>query len=366
MSMPKKLDITQIDENFKSEMIGDYSNLDVYSVLDPAFDLYGVSYDYDNKCFVRAPYDVAKSIAYGVEVLNTNTAGGRVRFSTNSTSISIIVKYRAITKMRHMPLTGSCGFTLIQNLAGNKYKYLKTYTPSFTNDIETSYEDWYTYVKEFDGKFRSFTLYFPCYQDFITDVYIAFDKGSKIKKGKPYKNFKPILYYGSSVTQGGCASRPDNAYQSLIEKKTNIDFLNLGYSGNGKARKQMVDYMKTVDCSVFVCDYDHNAPSVEYLQDTHYYLYSEFRSTHKDTPIILISATDERDYDNRLKRRDIIKETYLKAVANGDKNVYFIDGQKVIPVSEKQNAFVDGVHPNDLGFYYLAKAILKVLKKVVK
>ena len=362
--MIRKLDIAQIDENFKSETV-DFSNKDIYSVLEPVFDLYGVKYDTNNGCFVRAPYDVAKSIAYGVEVLNTNTAGGRVRFKTNSNSLSIIVRYRALTKMRHMPLTGSCGFTLLENLKGGKLKYYKTFSPCFSNSVETSYEDTYVFPTPSNGKLRAFTLYFPSYQDFITEVYLAFDKGSKIENGKKYKNVKPILYYGSSVTQGGCSSRPDNSYQSMIEKATNVDYINLGYSGNGRARKQMVDYMKTVDCSVFVCDYDHNAPTVEYLNDTHYYLYSEFRSTHKDTPIILVSATDERDYENRLKRRDIIKQTYLKALENGDKNVYFIDGQKVIPVSEKKNAFVDGVHPNDLGFYYIAKAILKVLKKIL-
>ncbi|MBO5851227.1 MAG: hypothetical protein J6R29_02715, partial [Clostridia bacterium] len=271
----KKLDVSQIDENFKSEIV-DISNKDVYSVLNPKFDLYGISYDVDNQTFVRAPYNVAKSIAYGVEVLNTNTAGGRLRFKTDSTSISIIVKYRALTKMPHMPLTGSCGFALIENLRGGKSKYYKTFNPSFVNDIQTSYEDTYKFLDKPDGKLRNFTLYFPCYQDYITNVYIAFDKGSKVGKGKKYKKIKPILYYGSSVTQGGCASRADNAYQGLIEKATNVDFLNLGYSGNGKARKEMVDYMKTVDCSVFVCDYDHNAPNVEYLQNTHYYLYSEF------------------------------------------------------------------------------------------
>ncbi len=361
----KKIDIAQIDENFKDNEV-DFSNKELYSVLNPKFDLYGVSYDNENKTFVRAPYNVAKSITYGVEVLNTNTAGGRLRFKTNSTSVSIFVKYKYLTKMPHMPFTGSCGFVLMEHEKGGKLKYHCTFKPSFTQDCSVSFTDTRKIKDEQDGKFKYFTLYFPSYQDFITDVYIAFDKGSKFGKGKKYKNFKPILYYGSSVTQGGCSSRSDNSYQSLIEKKTNIDYFNLGYSGNGKARKEMVDYMKTVDCSVFVCDYDHNAPSVEYLQNTHYYLYNEFRSTHKDTPIILVSATDERDYVNRLKRRDVIKATYLKALENGDKNVYFIDGQKVIPNSEKQNAFVDGVHPNDLGFYYMAKSILKVLKKVIK
>lgn len=361
----KKLSIEQIDENFKSVEV-DLSNKDVYSVLDQNFDLYGIKYDNINGCFVRAPYNVAKDICYGVEVLNTNTAGGRLKFKTNSNSLSIIVKYQYLTKMRHMPLTGSCGFSLLENLENGKVKFYNTYSATFDDNCKTQYGATYVFPNKKDCKLRDFTLYFPLYQDFIESVYIALDKGSVVKKGKPYKNVKPILYYGSSVTQGGCASRPDNAYQNLIEKVNNVDYLNLGYSGNARARKGMVDYLKTVDCSVFVCDYDHNAPTVEHLNDTHFYLYSEFRSTHKDTPIIFVSGFDRRDYKNRLKRRKIIKETYLKALNSGDKNVYFIDGQKVIPDSIHESAFVDGVHPNDLGFYFISKAILKVLNKVIK
>ena len=126
----------------------------------------------------------------------------------------------------------------------------------------------------------------------------------------------------------------------------------------------MVDYLKGIDCSLFILAYDHNAPNLEHLQETHFGVYEEFRKTHKNTPIIMISAVNYREnYKVKAKRNKIIKDTYDKAIASGDKNVYFLSGKNLIPKSAYEDCFVDITHPNDLGFYFIANTIYKFIKK---
>jgi len=115
------------------------------------------------------------------------------------------------------------------------------------------------------------------------------DKNARVNGGKKYRDELPILYYGSSITQGGCASRPDHAYQALIAKWNNIDYINLGFSGNAKGEDIMVDYLASMDCGLFVCDYDHNAPTAEYLKNTHYCLYKRYREKQPSwLPLVLV------------------------------------------------------------------------------
>ena len=89
---------------------------------------------------------------------------------------------------------------------------------------------------------------------------IGLKEGAAVQGGRAYRKGGPVLYYGSSITQGGCASRPDNCYPAYISQWTNTDYINLGFSGNGKAEPAMVEYLASLPCRAFVCDYDHNAP----------------------------------------------------------------------------------------------------------
>lgn len=117
---------------------------------------------------------------------------------------------------------------------------------------------------------------------------------------------------------------------------------------------------------VLVYDYDHNAPSPDYLAETHERLYNTFRSKQPLTPIIMISKPDfdsANGVDRR--RRAIIMETYLNALKRQDENVYFIDGETLFGLENRDCCTVDGCHPNDLGFERMATAIGRVLEKIL-
>ena len=125
--------------------------------------------------------------------------------------------------------------------------------------------------------------------------------------------------------------------------------------------------------SVFVSDYDHNAPNIEHLENTHYEMYRTIRRAHPDLPYVMISKPD---YHNALKdfgrenhcsqRRRIIFDTYNYAIDKGDTNVYFIDGSSIFRGKWEDCCTVDGTHPNDLGFAHLADAVCVVLKRIIR
>lgn len=351
-------EMEKIDPNFKaSKATESKDGKDFYTLPHKSFDLYGVYYDETDKRFRRLPQDIADSVNVGVAWESKQTSGGRLRFSTDATMLEIYVTYDCFEPHNHMPLSGSAGFVLLEERADGNY-HIASMRPAVN---ET--EGFTASVGLCGGKMRDYILHFPNYGR-VNELKIALNEGAKVQDGKKYRDIKPILYYGSSITQGGCASRPDNAYQGHIAKWNNIDFINLGFSGSAKAEDFMVDYLASIDCSLFVCDYDHNAPNAEYLENTHYRLYERYRAVRSEPPILFLTKPDF-DYDaDGLKREKIIRATYQKAKKNGDNNVYFLAGKTFYGKTDRENCAVDRCHPNDLGFYKMAKGIYKKMIEI--
>lgn len=341
--------ISEIDKNFKVESNIKRENLQFRDAETEPFRIYGLLRE--NGRFCRIPEAVAKSVNEGVHGLYANTAGGRVRFVTDSPYIAISAEMDGVGKMPHFPLTGSVGFDLYAD-EGSGQRYYGTFTPPY--DVTAGYES----VIDFSSNAeRIITINFPLYSN-VKKLYIGLDSHSVRKAAPDYKYEKPIVYYGSSITQGGCASRPGNSYQSMISRKLDMNFINLGFSGSGRAEEAMAQYLAGLEMSIFVCDYDHNAPDAAYLKKTHLPLYRAIRAKQPKLPIILISASDVLIApDTFADRREVIRETYQTAIAEGDENVYFIDGAELFAGGAWDLCTVDRVHPNDLGFYRMARRI---------
>lgn len=344
-------DISNIDKNFKIETSIEKADIRFLDVRNAPFAIHGVFYE--NGKFRRMPQDEAIIVSDNVSLLHGNTAGGRVRFKTNSPYVAISAKMPIIGKMSHFTLCGSAGFDLYE-----KDAYKGSFLPSFW--VDGGYE---SVIELGDKKWREITINFPLYSD-VSELYIGVSDKAKITAPTPYKNQKPIVYYGSSITQGGCASRPGNAYESMLSRALNVDYINLGFSGSAKAEKAISSYIAGLDMSVFVYDYDHNAPTIEHLFATHERMFKEFRQAQPNTPVVMLSRPVYYPTAEEKERLKIIKTTYQNAIESGDKNVYFIDGKTLMRIA-KDGGTVDGCHPNDLGFYSMAKALEKVLKKLI-
>lgn len=349
--------LEEIDENFKIETNLDKSDIKFYSVLEKPFSVYGVIYE--NGKFRRMPEAIAKRVNDGVNCLHSNTSGGRVRFKTDSLYIAISAKMCNVGKMDHFALTGSCGFDMYVKEDG-KDKFNNTFRPPF--DIRDGYESIFEFKTR---KMREITINLPLYSD-VCSLYIGLEETAKIEEPTPYRNKKPIVYYGHSITQGGCASRPGNSYPSIISRELNMDFINLGFSGSARGEREMAEYIASLDMELFVYDYDHNAPSWEHLQNTHEAMFEIIRNANPTLPIIMMTSVSmARFHDNQPKRRQIVYQTYKNALDNGDENVYFWDGGKEFaPYAEFGT--VEGCHPNDHGFVGIATSLGALIKKILK
>ena len=349
--------IEKIDSNFARSDLKTENGLTEYPIPDPRFALYGIFYDENRKCFARMDGDVAKTVNEGVSYLCFHTSGGRLRFSTDSSIFKNSANYDYLWVMHHMPMVGSSGFTLLEEVEGGE-RFVAILTPGLKDEKGFTQE-----VKLPGEGMRNYILYFPLYND-LRSLTISLDEGAKVDKGRAHRDILPILYYGSSITQGGCAGRPDTCYEGWIYKKNNIDYINLGFSGNGKAEDTMVDYLAAIDCSLFVCDYDHNASTVEYLNDTHYRLYERYRKVRPDTPILFISKPDIQNDPKGEERLRVIRKTYLKAKRQGDNNVYFLSGKRFYGKENSWDYAIEGCHPTDRGFARMAQLIYKKMVEI--
>lgn len=352
-------DISKLDKNLAVKTNLEEKDIVFYDVKKAPFDLYGL-YLEELDVFKRMPEKVAESVSNGVKSLNFNTAGGRVRFTTDSDYVAIKCVLPTIRKFSHMPRTGSSGFDIYEVEDGS-CTYLKTFVPPW--DMTDGYE---SIVYLTGRKKRCFEINFPLYNR-VDELYVGLREGSFIGEGEKYKYAKPVLYYGSSITQGGCASKPSNSYQSIISHDLNCDHINLGFSGNAKGEKEIADYLATIDASVFVCDYDYNAPNAEHLEATHLPLYKTYREKNPDTPIIFVSGVCVKlNSMDKIKRRQIILDTYHYALSQGDTRVSFIDGHTMFGGRYGNVYTVDGAHPNDAGFLRMADIIGRHVEMMLK
>ena len=348
------------DENFVKLETAQDETTDWYEVPRESFDVYGlVDMEADGIFSRRMPSAVANTVDASVIAQSTFGAGGRVLFSTDSSYVALKVEYgegQVATVNNHI-LT--YGFALYKTENG-KETYVTAYRPA-KFDYQTLEIKQMTHNH---GQMTFYCLYLPCFAA-ITKLQIGTQKGSAIGRGKRYRNDKPVVFYGSSITHGAAASHPGNTYESMISQRYNLDYRNLGFAGRAKGEQTVADFMADLPMCLFVSDYDFNAPNAEHLEKTHYRLYETIRAKHPDIPYIMIShpVTYLRTSEP-CPRKAVILDSYRRAKANGDENVYFIDGRELMAFAGKEGT-VDTTHPNDLGFYSMAQRISPVLKKML-
>ena len=338
-----------------------YTDIKFFDVKEEPFKVYGL-YNYKNEdVFKRLPDDIGENVNEKVKTLYRDTAGGRVRFSTNSKYVAVKVTMPKIKKMHHMPLSGSAGFDLyLDNPENSDSMYIKSLMPP-VNAVD-GYEAIFVFD---DRRTRYLTINFPLYNE-VSTLHVGLQEDSEIGEGMKYKKELPIVYYGSSITQGACASRPGNSFESMIARKLNLDYINLGFAGSALGEDIIMDYMADLPMLCFVSDYDHNAP-LPLLKETHCKLYKKIREKHPDIPYVMITRPDfkyNEASDDAKDRKDVVIDTFRYAREIGDKNVYFIDGESFFMGQWLDSCTVDSVHPNDLGFSMMAESILATFRLI--
>ena len=352
------MNIWEIDKNFSDPVSEQSAEYD--SFRNPVFRLYGVMYDDAEKTFCRMPSEAAQNINGNIAFLNKCTAGGRLGFRTNSQLIRIRVRTGDKFGIPLQSEAMSVAFSLYVD-----GRFFKLMLP----DRQFQVRDGNVFEAEcrFDcAHMRNILLYFPLY-GFVRDLEIGLCRGCAVRMPKPYQFRKPVLFYGSSTTQGCCASRPGNDYCSMLSQMLGFDFLNFGFSGNAKAEDKMADYIASLDLSAFVYDYDYNAESVEELAARHERFFLRLRKSRPDLPVLMLTKpNDEPSAAEFCRRRQVIDATFAHAAANGDQNVYRLEYRSLYRGRLAEAHTVDGCHPNDYGFYQMAKEIAPILKQILR
>ena len=346
--------ISKIDRNF--DLTGELTRADIafYDIKSEPFSLHGVFFE--NGQYVRMPDCVARSVSDGVHILSKHTAGGRVRFITDSPYIAVKAIQHEEGRFSHMAFSGQGGFDLYER-RGKEEVYLKSYIP--TSEKAGGLQGIYDFSNQGE---HILTINFPLYYN-VEDLFVGIKEGCALKKAPDYSVKAPIVYYGSSITQGGCASRPGNSYQGFLSRLYDADYINLGFSGSAKGEDAMAEYIAGLNMSAFVYDYDYNAPSVDHLMKTHERFYKIIREKHPRLPIVFASRPSIFLTEQEKRRSDIVYQTYKSALERGE-NVYHIYGSELMELCGNEGT-VDGCHPTDLGFFSMAKRFLKEFDKFI-
>ena len=287
-----------------------------------------------------------------------STAGGKVRFRTDATSININITLQSINSgMKHFADTGALGIDVYVG-TGTARTYVTTIQPK-TQPI-------YSGTVHLAAGTKEVMINLPSYSG-VKSMSIGFPDNTKVAEPLPFTYEKPIVFYGSSITQGGCSSRPGTTYFNILGRALDANTVNLGFSGSALGETAIAEYIASIDMSAFVFDYDYNADTAEKLGATHYPFYEIVRAAHPDVPILFVTRCNySTSSTNDVQARLLILANYEKAKAAGDENVYFVDGSKFFGKYNPADYTVDGLHPTDLGFRMMAEHIFPVLKEALE
>ncbi len=364
-------DIRKIDSNFDNKEI--YDDLTFYDPITcQELKVFGLNWFESDKRYVRLPKqsdEMIKKLADGLYYLVEQPSGGMIAFYSNTTTLKIKVKLGNIFNMGHMAFTGQGGCDLY---IGSKLNDLCFFRTSSYNIFNKEYE--FTYFSNWEAKERLFLINLPLYAA-VEKIEIGINSSSYLKASDNLFDKGRIVCYGTSITQGGCASRPGMSYTNALSRRMGYEVLNFGFSGNGRGQKEMAEILASIkDVSMFILDYEANA-TFAMLETTLNPFIDTIRLNYPDVPIVVMSkirmsvetlleenrTLEQKSHDYQF---DVVKKRKKK-----DKNIYFLDGHKLLGKYTTE-ATVDGCHPTDLGFMlitdYLEKFFQRILKKYEK
>ncbi|MDA9631793.1 SGNH/GDSL hydrolase family protein [Bacteroidota bacterium] len=318
----------------------------------------------------RLPISYKEKVREPVWDLSKASAGITVRFHSNSTSINLKWTVLNDLDMSHMAATGIKGIDLYTKY-NNKWRYvttagalvgLKTYqNKSIPADSINEYE----LIKNMTPEFREYKLFLPLY-DGVTKLEVGIDSAASIEKATPSSE-KPIVFYGTSITQGGCASRPGMAHTNIISRKLDVDCINYGFSGNGRMETPIVELISEIDARFYVIECLQNMDS-EQVKERVKPLVDIIRTNHPHTPIVLVEnmmytmAFLNQTLETRLiEENTALKNEYDEIIKRGTQNIFYIKDNKEFLVDNEGT--VDGVHLTDLGFKRYADYLIENFKK---
>jgi len=294
--------------------------------------------------------------------LSRHSAGMAALFETDAPKI--MARYRLHSgslAMSHMPATGVSGVDLYGRDEKGHWGWIGVSRPG-AQDVTATLADGLL-----PGN-RMYMLYLPLYNG-VESLEIGVPEGAAFQPVAP-RSTKPIVYYGTSIAHGACASRPGMAFLAILGRWFDCPVINLAFSGNGRMDAEVADLLAELDASVFVIDCLPNMDGTAVAERTEP-LVHRLREAHPETPIVLV---EDRTYANtpflpsRRQRHDssraALRDAYKRLTAAGVENLHYVEGENLL--GDDGEATTDSSHPSDLGMMRMAEALAPVLEPLLE
>lgn len=327
------------------------------------FQLIGKGFSDTETLYGRLPARLKEVTRPPVWTLSTNCSGLAVRFRSDSKIIAARWEVTRDVVMNHFTPTGIKGLDLYC-LDDGQWQFVNSARPSGKSSSAVIVNHLKEGVKEF-------MLYLPLY-DGLSMVEIGISPGASI--GRPEVNSpatgKPVVFYGTSITQGGCATRAGMSYPNILSRMLDREIINLGFSGNGRLDLEIAEAMTEIDASCFVIDCLPNV-TVDLMKEKYLRFVGIIREKHPTVPVILVEnihythmAFDQEVARLISEKNNLLQTLWKQLREKGDRNLFLVKADGLI--GNDLEGTVDGVHLTDLGFIRMAEMLYPAIKKQIK
>ena len=309
--------------------------------------------------FQRLPQKYRKTVREDVWDLSENSSGVSILFSSDTVNLSVKWSIKHDLRMNHMTDAGIKGVDLYTKRNKN-WQYTNTCLPNGKQNEQILFED-------IEKKNREYCLYLPLY-DTLTDMQIGLDDDS-ILDNITFQN-KPLVFYGTSITQGGCASRPGLVHTNIISRELGHECINLGFSGNGHLENSIGNIMSNIDTKLYVVECMYNVDK-EMIHERIKPLIKAIRANPqaKNTPIVFMEQVvidmghlNTAFISSVMEKNEELNKQIQESINEGERDLFIIKHTGAI--DDDSEATVDGIHFNDLGFQRYADHFLKNVKEL--
>lgn len=314
--------------------------------------------------FDRLPAKAEGMVRPPVWGLSHDSAGMVVRFVSDAPTLQARWTLRSTRlAMPHMPATGVSGLDLYARDGQGRWRWLGVGQPTEATNTATL-------ATGLPAGTREYLLYLPLYNG-VRSVEVGVPEGCSLEPGRerPEGHRKPIVFYGTSITQGGCASRPGAVHTAILGRRFERPVMNLGFSGNGKMELELAALLGELDSSAYVLDCMPNMTAQEVGERVGPFV-KALRQARPETPIVLV---EDRTISNAgllpsaLARneanRAALKKAYRDLQDSGVTGLAYLPGDSLL--GSDGEGTVDGSHPTDLGFLRMADAFEGVLRPIL-
>ncbi|MBI5093630.1 MAG: SGNH/GDSL hydrolase family protein [Candidatus Hydrogenedentes bacterium] len=294
--------------------------------------------------------------------LSQHSAGLYLRFVTDSDEISFRWSLRSSDiALNHMPATGVSGLDLYARDKGC-WRWVGLARPSHQENKERL-------IVGVPTELHEYLVYLPLYNG-LDKISVGVKPSAVVAKTSPAPKAAPIVFYGTSITHGGCASRPGMSYPAMLGRRLERATINLGFSGNGTMDMEIADLMAELDPAAYVIDCVPNMTTEQVKERTQPFV-ERLRKARPNTPIVLVECLEQCNawflpalHRGIQERNAELRAAYARLKAAGTRKLHYVTSDKLI--DPKTESAVDGIHPTDYGFVQYADGLEPALRCALK